>query len=76
MTYPFAALKRLRDKLASIPSALVDAPTRAEIVKAIDELDDAMVIEKRAEYAGVPFSVQLANEQTGFIHYTGTSIPS
>lgn len=44
----FARLKALRDKLASVPSVLCDAETRAEIVKAIDELDDAMVMDVRA----------------------------
>jgi hypothetical protein len=46
----FTKLRALRDKLASIPSHLVDADTRREIVAAINELDDAMVKWVRAEH--------------------------
>lgn len=45
----FTRLKALRDQLASVPSALCDAETRGAIVKAIDELDDAMVLDVRAQ---------------------------
>jgi hypothetical protein len=43
----FTKLRALRDKLASIPSHLVDAETRRAIVCAIDELDEAMVKDQR-----------------------------
>lgn len=45
----FTRLKALRDQLASVPSALCDAETRRAIVQAIDELDDAMVLDVRAQ---------------------------
>ena len=45
----FARLKELRDKLASIPAFAVDAETMVELVNAINELDDAMVMWVRAE---------------------------
>jgi hypothetical protein len=44
----FTKLRALREKLASIPSHLVDAETRASLVDAIRELDDAMVMDQRA----------------------------
>lgn len=43
----FNRLKALRDKLASVPAFSCDAETRKELVAAIDELDDAMVMEIR-----------------------------
>lgn len=44
----FARLKELRDTLASIPAFAVSAETREELVKAIDALDDEMVMDVRA----------------------------
>lgn len=46
----FTRLKALRDQLASVPSALCDPEARRAIVKAIDELDDAMVLDVRAQH--------------------------
>jgi len=45
----FLKLKALRDQLASVPAFRVDAETRKALVEAIDELDDAMVADLRAE---------------------------
>lgn len=48
----FERLKAVRDKLASVPAFACDPETRRELVQAIDELDDAMVMEVRAmQYA-------------------------
>lgn len=48
----FEKLKRLREKLASVPAFACDPETRKTLVEAIDELDDAMVAEVRAmQYA-------------------------
>jgi hypothetical protein len=46
----FARLKELRDTLASIPAFAVSAETREELVKAIDALDDEMVMDVRARH--------------------------
>jgi hypothetical protein len=45
--HQFTKLRAVRDKLAAVPSHLVDADTRREIVAAINELDDAMVMSQR-----------------------------
>lgn len=45
----FTRLKALRDQLAAVPSSLCDAETRRQIVGAIDDLDDAMVMDTRAQ---------------------------
>ena len=45
----FDKLKSVRGKLAAIPAHAVDAATRKEIVAALEDLDDAMVTDLRAE---------------------------
>lgn len=53
MTGQFAALKKVRETLASCACVNVEPATHAALLDAIDELDNAMVAEKRAEYENV-----------------------